>query len=320
MKQVKILANDGFDTAAVKMLEEAGIAVDTDTIPQEELVAKLNDYDGIIVRSATKVRKELIDTTPNLKFIGRAGVGMDNIDVDYARTNGKIVENTPAASSQSVAELVMAHLFSGARYLHDANRFMPQKGRDEFKTLKKKYAKGIELQGKTLGIIGFGRIGQATAKLALGLGMNVMYYNRSTAEIELTLTIAGQEIRVTLEKSEKEDVLKNSDFISMHIPHGANDKPSISDDEFALMKESVFIIQCGRGGSIDEEALMRALDSGKVAYAGLDVFENEPTPRKELLAYNNVSFSPHIGGSTVEAQQRIGIELAGKIIEFFKNN
>ncbi len=315
----KILANDGIDASGKERLEAAGIEVDTNNIPQDELPAKLGNYDGILVRSATKVRKELIDAIPNLKFIGRGGVGMDNIDVEYARSIGRTVENTPAASSESVAELVFAHLLSGTRFLHQANRTMPSKGNAEFKTLKKAYAKGIELRGKTLGIIGFGRIGQATAKIALGLGMKVLANDHSDKTVDITLEIADQKVTVPVKTVSKDEVLKNCDFLSLHVPFSSGDTPVVGTNEINMMKDGAFIIQCGRGGALDESALKDALKSGKIAFAGLDVFENEPTPDAELLAMDNVSLSPHVGGSTNEAQERIGIEIADKIIDFFKS-
>lgn len=314
----KILANDGIDAGGKERLEAAGIAVETNSIPQEELASKLNDFDGILVRSATKVRQDLIDACPNLKFIGRGGVGMDNIDVAYARENGRVVENTPAASSHSVAELVFAHLLTGARFLHDANREMPVNGSTDFKNLKKKYAKGIELKGKTIGIIGFGRIGQSVAKIALGMGLKVLAHDRSAMQVDVQLDIAEQTFNVPINILGLEEVLSGSDFITVHTPFGAGDKPLIDSKAFEKMKDGAFVIQCGRGGAVDESALLANLNSGKIAFAGLDVFENEPTPNQELLKHPNVSATPHIGGSTNEAQGRIGIEIADKIIQYFK--
>lgn len=314
---IKILANDGIDASGKEKLEAAGITVDSNNIPQDQLPSKLNEYNGILVRSATKVRKDLIDTTPGLKFIGRGGVGMDNIDVEYARSKGVTVENTPAASSLSVAELVFAHLFTGVRFLYDANRNMPVKGSEDFGGLKKKYAKGIELRGKTIGLIGFGRIAQETAKIAFGLGMHVIAYNRNPKDVSLELEIAGQKIKVPFKTTSLEEVLKKSDFISLHVPQEKGQPPLLGTKEFDLMKKGVFVINCGRGESIDEVALLSALNSGKVAFAGLDVFHNEPKPNVEILKHPNISSTPHIGGSTVEAQERIGIEIADKIIEFF---
>jgi D-3-phosphoglycerate dehydrogenase len=315
---MKILANDGIDPIGKKLLEEAGIEVDTNHIPQDQLAAKLNDYDGITVRSATKVRKELIDACPNLKIIGRGGVGMDNIDVEYAKSKGIAVENTPASSSQSVAELVFTHLFNGVRFVYDANRKMPSLGDSQFNQLKKDYAKGIELKGKKIGIIGFGRIGKETAKLALGLGMDVLTFDLYDIPATLKLELSGGvTVDVPVTKVSMDDLLAQSDFISLHIPF--TEKPVLGKEEFEKVKPGVGIVNCSRGGTIDEDSLIEALDSGKVAFAGLDVFDNEPTPRKDLLNHPKVSLTPHIGASTNEAQERIGVELANLIIGNLKN-
>jgi D-3-phosphoglycerate dehydrogenase len=315
---MKILANDGIDPIGKKLLEEAGIEVDTTNIPQDQLVAKLNDYDGITVRSATKVRKELIDACPNLKIIGRGGVGMDNIDVEYAKSKGIAVENTPASSSQSVAELVFTHLFNGVRFVYDANRKMPSLGDTQFNQLKKDYAKGIELKGKKIGIIGFGRIGKETAKLALGLGMDVLTFDLYDIPATLKLELSGGvTVDVPVSKVNMDDLLAQSDFISLHIPF--TEKPVLGKEEFEKVKPGVGIVNCSRGGTIDEDALIEALNSGKVSFAGLDVFDNEPTPRKDLLNHPKVSLTPHIGASTNEAQERIGVELANLIIGHLKN-
>jgi D-3-phosphoglycerate dehydrogenase len=315
---MKILANDGIDPIGKKLLEEAGIEVDTNHIPQDQLAARLNDYDGITVRSATKVRKELIDACPNLKIIGRGGVGMDNIDVEYAKSKGIAVENTPASSSQSVAELVFTHLFNGVRFVYDANRKMPSLGDSQFNQLKKDYAKGIELKGKKIGIIGFGRIGKETAKLALGLGMDVLTFDLYDIPATLKLELSGGvTVDVPVTKVSMDDLLAQSDFISLHIPF--TEKPVLGKEEFEKVKPGVGIVNCSRGGTIDEDALIEALDSGKVAFAGLDVFDNEPTPRKDLLNHPKVSLTPHIGASTNEAQERIGVELANLIIGNLKN-
>lgn len=311
---MKILANDGIDAIAIEILEKAGFTIDTTHIPQDELIDKLPAYDVVTVRSATKIRKDLIDACPNLKVIGRGGVGMDNIDVDYAREKGLAVVNTPAASSISVAELVFAHLFSGIRSLHDSQRTMPVEGDTKFAELKKKYSKGVELRGKTLGIVGFGRIGHETAKMALGLGMDVLVYDIADVPTTLTLTFSG-DVKVDLKVKQVsfEEILKSSDFISLHVPFLG--KAMIADEEFALMKDNVGIVNASRGGVIDEKSLLKALDNGKVAFAGLDVFENEPTPLKAILTHPKISLSPHIGAATAEAQQRVGEELAELIIK-----
>jgi D-3-phosphoglycerate dehydrogenase len=314
---MRILANDGIDPIGKKLLEEAGIEVDTQNIPQEELASKLNAYDGITVRSATKVRKELIDACPNIKVIGRGGVGMDNIDVEYARSKGVAVVNTPASSSLSVAELVFTHLFNGVRFVYDANRKMPVEGAAQFNNLKKAYAKGSELRGKSIGIIGFGRIGRETAKVALGLGMDVLAYDLSDVPVSLTLELSGNiKVEVPVKKVSLEALIADADFISIHTPF--IEKPLLGKEEFRKMKKGVGIVNCSRGGTIDEEALIEALDSGQVAFAGLDVFDNEPTPRTSILQHPKISLTPHIGAATNEAQERIGVELANLVIDVLK--
>jgi D-3-phosphoglycerate dehydrogenase len=313
----RILANDGIDPIGKALLENAGFKVDTTHIPQDQLSEGLKNYDGITVRSATKVRKELIDSCPNIKLIGRGGVGMDNIDVDYARSKGIAVVNTPAASSLSVAELVFAHLFTGIRFLQDSNRKMPVEGNSNFNDLKKAYAKGIELRGKKIGVIGFGRIGRETAKVALGLGMEVLAYDIFEVPNELELIIgANTKVNCPINVVSIDQLIKDADFISLHVPF--SEKPVLGKDEFENMKNGVGVVNCSRGGTIDEDALIEALNSGKVAFAGLDVFDNEPTPRQDLLSHPKVSLTPHIGASTNEAQERIGTELANLIIDFFK--
>jgi len=310
---MKILANDGIAPIGKQQLEAAGFTVVTETVPQNELIQTINkeNYVALLVRSATTVRKDLIDACPNLKLIGRGGVGMDNIDVAYAKEKGLHVINTPASSSQSVAEMVMAHLFGTVRFLYDANRQMPANGSTEFKTLKKKYAKGIELRGKTLGIIGFGRIGQATASYALGCGMNVIYTDPFAEKATVNVTVGGQKIAIELASSSKEEVLAKADFVSLHVPK--LNQPTIGNEEFAIMKDGVIIVNAARGGVVDENALITNLNSGKVAHAALDVFENEPTPREDLLKHPKISLTPHIGAATLEAQDRIGEELASQI-------
>ncbi len=317
---MKVLANDGIAPSGQKKLEENGFTVVTETVPQENLIQEINDkqYEVLLVRSATKVRKDLIDSCPSLKMIGRGGVGMDNIDVEYAREKGIVVFNTPASSSLAVAELVMSHLFDLARSVHDANRQMPVKGDKEFKKLKKQYGKGVELRGKTLGIIGFGRIGQYTAKYALGVGMNVIAYDPFMEKAIIPIEIAGQTLSVEIKTTSLEEVLKNSDFITLHVPMPADGKALIGEKEFNLMKDGVRIVNAARGGVINEDALIEALKSGKVKAAALDVFVNEPTPREDILTHPKIALTPHIGAATVEAQDRIGTELADNIISFYK--
>ncbi|MGB2252792.1 MAG: D-2-hydroxyacid dehydrogenase [Flavobacteriaceae bacterium] len=312
---MKILANDGVSQSGIDVLTEAGFEVITTNIAQEQLIPYINEnkITVLLVRSATTARKELIDSCPSLKIIGRGGVGMDNIDVEYAREKGLSVINTPAASSSSVAELVFAHLFGGVRFLYDSNRNMPLEGESNFKGLKKAYAKGIELRGKTIGIIGFGRIGQEVAKIALGLGMNVVAADKymDAAEIEVSL-FNGTSLKVSIETTSIESVLKQSDFISLHVP--AQKDYVIGSKEFGMMKDGSAIINAARGGVIDEVALVSALDSNKLAFACLDTFENEPKPEVKLLMHPKISLTPHIGAATLEAQDRIGVELGQQII------
>lgn len=316
---MKVLANDGIATTGVAALEKAGFEVILKNVPQEELANFINEnqVDVLLVRSATKVRKDLIDQCPSLKIIGRGGVGMDNIDVDYARSKGLKVINTPAASSHSVAELVFAHLFGMVRFLHISNQNMPLEGDSRFKELKKSFAKGVELKGKTMGILGFGRIGQATAKIAIGVGMKVIAYDPFIDSAHLVLEFFdGQNVSFTIDTISKEEVLKQADFISLHVP--AQDEYVISTKEFEMMKDGVGIINAARGGVVDEVALVKAIESGKVSNAALDVFEKEPKPEIQLLMNNNISLTPHIGAATQEAQDRIGEELASQIIEILK--
>lgn len=316
---MKILANDGIANAGQKALEEAGFEVLTNTVAQEQLETFINDNDvvGLLVRSATKVRQPLIDACPGLKLIGRGGVGMDNIDVEYARSKGLSVINTHGASSASVAELVFAHLFSSVRFLHDSNRNMPLEGDSNFKGLKKAYAKGRELRGRKLGIIGFGRIGQAVAKIAIGVGMEVLPFDKSTDEVELSLKFyTGDHMKFNVKTVSLDTVLTQSDFITLHVPHQG--KPLLGKEEFEKMKDGVGLVNAARGGVIDEEALIQALESGKISFAGLDVFENEPKPSLKVLMNRYVSLSPHIGAATEEAQERIGLELAEQIIDILK--
>ncbi|WP_445718973.1 D-2-hydroxyacid dehydrogenase [Flavobacterium sp.] len=318
---MKVLANDGISKSGIKALEKGGFEVITTKVAQEQVANYINtnDVKVILVRSATKVRQDIIDACPGLKIIGRGGVGMDNIDVDYARSKNLHVINTPASSSESVAELVFAHLFTGVRFLHDSNRNMPLEGDSNFDGLKKAYANGIELRGKTLGIIGFGRIGQAVAKMALGLGMKVLAADKFVSDAVIRVDFYnGQFINVDIKTEPLEDIFKHSDFITLHVP--AQDGYVIGKEEFAQLKDGVGIVNCARGGVIDEVALVEALDNNKVAFAGLDVFENEPTPEIQILMHPKISLTPHIGAATGEAQDRIGTELAEQIISLLKNN
>ena len=316
---MKVLANDGLDQSGIDGLQKAGFEVITTKVPQEELISYINENQvrTLLVRSATKVRKDIIDACPSLKIIGRGGVGMDNIDVEYAREKGINVINTPAASSASVAELVFAHLFSGCRFLTDSNRKMPVEGDTKFAELKKAYTKGVELRGKTIGIIGFGRIGQEVAKMALGLGMRVLAVDNFAEKVNLKVEFFnGQSVDFEIKTQSKEEVLKEADFVTLHVP--AQKEFVIGQKEFDLMKNGAALVNCARGGVVDEEALLKALDSGKLAFAGLDVFINEPTPAKSILSHPKISLTPHTGASTNEAQDRIGISLAEQIISILK--
>jgi D-3-phosphoglycerate dehydrogenase len=313
---MKVLANDGISESGKNKLEEYGFKVDLTKVSQEQLVDYINtnSISSLLVRSATQVRKDIIDNCPSLKIIGRGGVGMDNIDVEYAKSKGLQVINTPAASSKSVAELVFSHLFSCVRFLHESNRSMPLDGDSKFKDLKKSYAKGTELSGKTLGIIGFGRIGQEVAKIGIGIGMNVIFFDKLNNEVSLTLNFFdGQSKTFNLSSSSYEDLLNSSDFITVHIP--ASDKYIIDSNEFSQMKNGVGILNLSRGGILNEEELLKNIETGKVSFAGIDTFENEPKPSIKILMNSNISLTPHIGAATNEAQDRIGVELADKINE-----
>jgi len=316
---MKILVNDGISQSGVNKLTNAGHEVFLQKVPQESLEKFLKEkkIEAILVRSATEVRQQLINSCPNLKLIGRGGVGLDNIDVDYAKSKGIKVINTPSASSHSVAELVFAHLLSIARFLHDSNRNMPLEGDNRFKELKKSYKNGGELKGKTIGIIGLGKIGQAVAKIAIGLGMKVKGHDKFLNEITLELSFFdGQKKTFTINSSPLNEVLSSSDFLTIHIPK-SDKKPLINEKEFNRMKNGVVLINAARGGIVNEQDLLKALDKNKVSAAGLDVFENEPNPSIKLLMHPRISLTPHTGASTNEAQDRIGNELAEKIISYF---
>ncbi|WP_066225684.1 D-2-hydroxyacid dehydrogenase [Formosa haliotis] len=311
---MKVLANDGISQSGIDALEKDGFEVITTTVAQEQLINYINENQIVVllVRSATTVRKDLIDACPSLKIIGRGGVGMDNIDVEYAREKGLHVINTPAASSHSVAELVFGHLYGLARFLHNSNRDMPLEGDKNFKGLKKAYAKGTELKGKTLGVLGFGRIGQATAKVALGAGMKVVAFDPFLDKVDLVLDFYdGQTVTFEIKTISKEDVLKQADFITLHVP--AQDDYVIGAKELNEMKDGAILVNAARGGVVDEVALVKAIESGKISRAALDVFEKEPKPEMGLLMNSSLSLTPHTGAATNEAQDRIGTELAQQI-------
>ena len=311
-----ILANDGLDTAGRILLEQAGHEVQTNKVAQNELAAYVVQHNvaAILVRSATLVTEAELHTG-TLKVVGRAGVGMDNIDLKYAEKLGIPVVNTPASSSRSVAELVIAHALGLLRFLPESNRAMPAIGSTDFEKLKKQFANGRELQNRTMGIIGFGRIGRATAQLALGLGMKVVAFDPHVSQCTLSFHIQGLgDVAVPITPISFDDVLAQSDILSLHVPK-PKDGAVINAEAFLKMKQGAIVINASRGGVIDESALIDALNSGKIAGAGLDVFENEPSPDVRLLNHPRISLTPHIGAATEEAQARIGIELAEKVIE-----
>ena len=315
---MKILANDGISSKGKELLMAAGFTVITDKVEQDQLAKTVNEQgiEMILVRSATTVRKEVIDACPHLKLIGRGGVGMDNIDVAYAREKGITVINTPASSSQSVAELVMGHLFSLSRFLQDSFKNMES---GDFSSLKKKYAKGIELRGKTIGIIGFGRIGQSLASYALGAGMDVIAVDQFTTPVKISVPLGlnnNFDVEIT-PTTDLQSVLGKLDYISLHVPKQADGSAVITSNEFSKMKKGVLIVNASRGGVIDENDLLVALDEGVIGGVALDVYENEPNPRKDLLNHPKIACTPHIGAATLEAQDRIGEELAQLIIGQF---
>jgi len=316
---MKILANDRISKKGIDILEKAGFDVHCVHVAPQQLENYINQnqIEVLLVRSATKVRKALIDNCPSLRIIGRGGIGMDNIDVAYARKKGLSVINTPGASSISVAELVFAHLFGATRFLHEANRNMPLEGDLHFNTLKKNYSGGRELRGKTLGIIGFGKIGKEVAKIAFGCGMHVIATPPEDDNASVTLSFHnGQHITLDVDIKDKEQVIAQSDYLSLHVP--AQSRYLIDSKEIAMMKDGVGIVNTARGGVINESALLEGIESGKVAFAALDVFEKEPTPAISVLMNPKISLSPHIGGATLEAQDRIGIALANQVLASLK--
>ncbi|MBB4119194.1 D-3-phosphoglycerate dehydrogenase [Mesonia hippocampi] len=315
---MNILANDGISESGIKKLSQKGFNVDTTKVAQNQLINYINNkqIEVLLVRSATQVNKALIDACPQLKIIGRAGVGLDNIDVATAEKKGIKIINTPTASSRSVAELAFAHILGGSRFLHQTNRDMPLDGDMRFKELKK-LSTGNELKGKTLGIIGLGSIGKELAKLGIGFGMNVIAHtitDKPNEKIRLDF-FDGQYLEVNIPLQTKENLLKQADFISVHVP--AQKNYLIGEEEFNYIKPGAAIINTARGGVIDEVALVNALENKKIKFAGLDVFEKEPQPEVQLLMQPEMSLSPHIGGATHEAQERIGEILAEQIIKIY---
>jgi D-3-phosphoglycerate dehydrogenase / 2-oxoglutarate reductase len=321
MNKIYVLANDGISTAGAQAIADNGqFELDLNSIPQSDLAQYIqkNKVAALLVRSATKVRQDLMDACPSLQVVIRGGVGVDNIDVEYAKSKGIAVYNTPASSSQSVAELTFGMMFSMARGLYDADRNMPEKGVSDFNALKKKYGKGTELRGKTLGIVGFGRIGRSLAQYALGCGMNVLAFDPYASETQVTLSIAGNSVSVNVEKcSTLAELLPRCQYVSLHVPKQADGSAVMGAHELGLLPRGAMVVNCARGGVIDEDALLEALNSGQLSAAALDVFENEPTPREDLLKHPKIISTPHIGAATEEAQDRIGEEIASILNQHF---
>ena len=317
---MKVLANDGISEGGKKALEEAGIELLEAKVSQDQLPNFINEnlVDVLLVRSSTKVRAALIDACPSLKIVGRGGIGMDNIDVEYAIDKGLYVINTPRASSRSVAEMVFAHFFSLARFLHESNRLMPLEGDTHFSAMKKSFKSAVELKGKNLGVIGFGGVGKEVVKIGISLGMKVKVLTRNPKTETVTLSFFdGQKVDFEITSTQDmEELLKDSDFLSINTPKGA--AYILDTPEFEKMKDGVFVVNTARGGVLNEVELLKFIDSGKIAGAALDVFENEPNPELPLLMNPNLSLSPHLGGNTMDAQEKIGIELAEQIIDIKK--
>lgn len=300
---IRVLVTDGMEQSAVEKLRSAGLEVIEQFYEPEDLKKEIKNFDCVVVRSATKIRQPIIDAaleTGKLKLIIRGGVGVDNIDVEYAKSKGIHVTNTPKASSASVAELVIGHLFCLSRFMYISNHSMRLGKWD-----KKQY-EGIELAGKTLGLIGFGRIAHETAKKASALGMKVVYTN-----------VSGPKEGEVYQYVVFEELLKTADFISLHVPGSAIAAPVLGKAEFAKMKDGVYIINTARGGVLDEEALLEALDSGKVRAAALDVYSEEPVMNERIYTHDKISLTPHIGAQTKEAQERIGDEVVSVILTQF---
>ena len=317
---MKVLANDGISKAGEQALKDAGIEVLDNRVAQDHVINFINEnnVDVLLVRSATKVKQDVIDACPSLKIIGRGGIGMDNIDVEYAKSKGSKVINTPTASSKSVAELVFGHFFSLARFLHESNRLMPLEGETHFNAMKKSFSKAYELSGKTLGVIGFGSIGQEVVKMGIALGMKVKVLTRKPKTEVLTLSFFdGQSVNFEITSTNDMDAfLKDTDFISINTPK--TNEYIIDTPQFEKMKDGVYIVNTARGGVINEVALIDFIESEKVAGAALDVFEKEPNPEVLILMNPALSLSPHVGGNTVDAQEKIGVELAEQIIKLKK--
>ena len=315
-----VLANDGISKAGEQLLKDAGIEILEAKVSQEHLINFINEnkVDVLLVRSATKVKEDIIDACPGLKIIGRGGIGMDNINVEHAIEKGIYVINTPKASARSVAEMVFAHFFSLARFLHESNRLMPLEGETHFKALKKSFSSAVELEGKTLGVIGFGGIGQEVVKIGISLGMKIKVLTRKPKTEKITLDFFdGQKLDFEISsETDMDEFLTDVDFLTVNTPKTS--EYLLDQNQFDKMKDGVFIVNTARGGVVNEVTLLDAIENGKVAGAALDVFESEPSPELALLMNPNLSLSPHLGGNTQDAQMKIGRELAEQIIEIKK--
>lgn len=316
---MKILASDGISNGGKNVLEKNGFEVITTKVAQNQLENFINEHtiDVIVVGNTTEITQDIIDACPSIKLVGKAGIEMDNIDVEYAIDQGLYVINTPNATANAIAELVFAHLFGMVRFLHSSNREMPLEGDTRFKELKKAYSQGVELKGKTLGIMGFGNVGKEVAKIAIGLGMNILATDETIENDTITIDFfTGQKVSFSIDMVSKEQIVKEADFISLHI--ASQEDYLITKSEFKKMKNGVGIINTAKGGLINEVDLINAIEEGKVQYAGLDVFETEPTPAVQLLMNPEVSLTPHIGAVTKESVERMGVELAEQIIKLLK--
>ncbi|CAA0184327.1 D-3-phosphoglycerate dehydrogenase [Tenacibaculum maritimum] len=312
---MKILANDGISQSGIDTLEKNGFEVRTTKVAQRQLENYINEHqiDAILVKNSTQIHQELIEACPSIKLIGCAGLHMDNIDAAYAHENGVLVINTPTATSNAVAELVFAHLFGMVRFLHQSNREMPLEGETRFNSLRKEFSKGIELRGKTLGILGLDATGKEVAKIALGIGMNVIATSDNLEKTTITIPFYnGQSVMINIDIKPAEELFQHADFITIHK---YSSEYIIKEEEFRKMKDGVGIINTAQAGALDEVALVNAIETGKVRYAALDVFENEPTPEIQLLMNPEISMTPHIGSATMEAENRMGTELAQQIVK-----
>ncbi len=313
MLNKNILVNDSFHSGGLKLLESKGFSLFKGNYEGEELVRFINENNIsiLLVRSATKVNRKVIEACNTLKYIGRGGVGMDNVDEAACKEKGIIAFNTPGGSTTAVAEMVFAHLLSMYRFVSPSNQQIKE-DISKVKSLKKEFSHGQELKGKTIGIWGTGRIGTEVARLALSFGMNVLAYHKSNSEMSVEFEIRGKKMEVIIPISSLDEFLQDSDIISLHIPH--HDSAVITANVISKMKSGVVFINTSRSSNVDEEALLKAIESGKISKAGLDVFSSKLN--SELLKHPNVSVTPHLGASTVEGQEKISMELARKILEF----